>query len=164
MELIFKKYISVLKIINFVVLLLCFSGSFSNADILKIIDGDTIHIGKLKYRLYGIDAPEVKQECKKNNKKYLCGVEAAKFLKSLIRDDENVSCVNKNIDRYNRIVAVCYHRNENLNRLMVRNGWAIAYKRYSKDYVEDEHYAKKNKLGIWEGQFIEPYKWRKKNK
>ena len=45
---------------------------------------------------------------------------------------------------------------------MVRNGWAIAYRRYSKDYVDDENYAKENKLGIWNGQFIEPYKWRKK--
>ena len=48
-------------------------------------------------------------------------------------------------------------------KLMVRNGWAIAYRRYSKDYVDDENYAKENKLGIWNGQFIEPYKWRKKN-
>ena len=153
-----------LKIINFVVLSVVFISSLSKANFLKIIDGDTIHIGKLKYRLYGIDAPEMKQKCKKNNKKYLCGVEATKFLQSLIRDDENVSCVKKNIDRYKRIVAVCYHHNENLNRLMVRNGWAIAYKKYSKDYVADENYAKENKLGIWEGQFIEPYKWRKNNK
>ena len=71
-----------LKIINFVVLSVVFISSLCNANILKIIDGDTIHIGKLKYRLYGIDAPEVKQECKKNNKKYLCGVEATKFLQS----------------------------------------------------------------------------------
>ena len=48
-----------LKINNFFILLLVvFISSFSNANILKIIDGDTIHIGKMKYRLYGIDAPK----------------------------------------------------------------------------------------------------------
>tara|TARA_B100001540_G_C15659759_1_gene574986 strand:+ start:306 stop:773 length:468 start_codon:yes stop_codon:yes gene_type:complete len=148
----------------FIVLLVVLISTLSSANILKIIDGDTIHIGKIKYRLYGIDAPEIKQECKRNNKKYLCGVEATKFLQSLIKDNESVSCVNKKIDRYKRIVAVCYYLNEDLSKLMVRNGWAIAYRRYSKDYVDDENYAKENKLGIWKGQFIEPYKWRKKNR
>ncbi len=154
-----------LKVKNiFIVLLVVFITNFSNANILKIIDGDTIHIGKMKYRLYGIDAPEIKQMCKINNKNYLCGVEATKFLQSLIKDDESVSCVNKTIDRYKRIVAVCYYLNEDLGKLMVKNGWAIAYRKYSKDYIDEENYAKENKLGIWKGQFIKPYKWRKKNK
>ena len=154
-----------LKVKNiFIVLLVVFITNFSNANILKIIDGDTIHIGKIKYRLYGIDAPEIKQMCKINNKNYLCGVEATKFLQSLIKDDESVSCVNKTIDRYKRIVAVCYYLNEDLGKLMVKNGWAIAYRKYSKDYIDEENYAKENKLGIWKGQFIKPYKWRKKNK
>ena len=109
-------------------------------------------------------ATKIFNYCKRNNIKYLCGVEATKFLQSLIKDDESVSCVNKKIDRYKRIVAVCYYLNEDLSKLMVRNGWAVAYRRYSKDYVDDENYAKENKLGIWEGQFIEPYKWRKKNR
>jgi endonuclease YncB( thermonuclease family) len=46
---------------------------------------------------------------------------------------------------------------------MVRNGYAVAYKRYSKDYVKDEEYAKENKLGLWEGIFYNPEKWRKLN-
>ena len=47
---------------------------------------------------------------------------------------------------------------------MVRNGWAIAYRRYSKEYVDDENYARDNKLGIWEGKFIKPSEWRKDNR
>ena len=83
-----------LKINNiFIVLLAVLISSFSNANILKIIDGDTIHIGKIKYRLYGIDAPEIKQKCKRNNKKYLCGVEATKFLQSLIKDEKKILVV-----------------------------------------------------------------------
>ena len=46
---------------------------------------------------------------------------------------------------------------------MVRNGFAIAYKRYSKKYVPDEVFAKENKLGLWQGKFMEPEKWRKLN-
>ena len=42
----------------------------NNSDIakgssLKIVDGDTIHIGKNKYRLHGIDAPETQQQCER---------------------------------------------------------------------------------------------------
>ena len=51
----------------------------------------------------------------------------------------------------------------NLNKWMVRNGYAVAYRRYSNDYIEDENYAKKNKIGLWSGSFIHPEKWRKLN-
>ena len=71
-------------------------------------------------------------------------------------------CKQKDIDRYKRIVAVCFADGLNLNQEMVRSGWAIAYKRYSKDFVNDELFAKNNKLGIWKGTFIKPKDWRKK--
>ena len=51
-----------------------------------------------------------------------------------------------------------------LNEIIVKNGWAIAYRYYSKDYVEEELYAKTKKIGIWKGSFEEPYIYRKKNK
>ena len=47
---------------------------------------------------------------------------------------------------------------------MVQNGWAIAYRYYSKDYIEEEEEAKRDKIGIWIGDFEEPYLFRKKNK
>ena len=46
---------------------------------------------------------------------------------------------------------------------MVRKGYAVAYKKYSKDYIIDEEFAKKNKLGMWVGDFTTPEKWRKLN-
>jgi endonuclease YncB( thermonuclease family) len=46
---------------------------------------------------------------------------------------------------------------------MVEEGWAIAYRYYSNDYIFEEEIAKKNKKGIWQGNFIEPYVWRKNN-
>ena len=87
-----------------------------------------------------------------------------KFLKFLVKEEGRVICKKKDVDRYKRIVAVCYYNTQNLNKLMVRNGWAIAYRRYSKDYINDENYAKKNQLGIWSGDFLEPSKWRKENR
>ena len=74
---------------------------------------------------------------------------------------KDVVCYGKNKDRYGRLIAVCFTENLNLNSTMVKEGWAIAYRYYSKDYVKDEETARKLKKGIWQGTFIEPYSWRK---
>ena len=84
------------------------------------------------------------------------------FLKSLIKKNY-VLCEGKDKDRYGRVIAICYSNDINLNSTMVSEGWAIAYRYYSKDYVNEEKTAKINKLGIWQGEFTEPYIWRKKN-
>ena len=140
----------------------------------KIIDGDTVHINSKKIRLEGIDAPEIKQQCKKDflkisaytgfnfTKDYACGVISKKKLIEKI-DNTEITCISTSKDRYKRYLATCYKEKINLNKWMVRNGNAVAYKRYSKDYVRDEAYAKDNKLGVWEGSFMMPEKWRKLN-
>ena len=130
---------------------------------IRIIDGDTIHINKIKYRLHGIDAPEIKQLCKIKEKNYKCGVKSKEFLVSLI-GSKSVKCNHKDKDRYKRIVAECFAGETNLNKELVRNGWALAYRDYSKDYVIDEEYAQENNLGMWKGTFIHPKKWRKLNR
>lgn len=66
-------------------------------------------------------------------------------------------------DRYGRLIAICYANGINLNSIMVKQGWVIAYRLYSNDYIHEEDNAKKNKRGIWNGSFIEPYIWRKNN-
>ena len=129
----------------------------------RVVDGDTIHINKIKYRFHGIDAPEIKQLCKINKTNYKCGVKSKEFLVSLI-GNKSVKCNHKDIDRYKRIVAECFVGQTNLNKELVRNGWALAYRDYSKDYVEDEKFAKENKMGMWMGTFIYPKKWRKLNR
>ena len=129
----------------------------------KIIDGDTIHINKIKYRLHGIDAPEMNQLCKMKGKNYKCGFKSKEFLISLI-GNQLVKCNQKDIDRYKRIVAECFAGETNLNKELVRNGWALAYREYSKDYVGDEEFAQENNLGMWQGIFIDPKKWRKLNR
>ena len=130
---------------------------------IKIIDGDTIHINKIKYRLHGIDAPEMNQLCKVKEENYMCGVKSKDFLVSLIAN-QSVKCEKKDIDRYKRIVAECFVGQTNINKELVRNGWALAYRDYSRDFISDEEFAKNNKLGIWKGTFIHPKKWRKINR
>ena len=127
---------------------------------IQVIDGDTIHIGKLKYRLFGIDAPEIKQICEKDNTKIQCGVIAKSVLKNKIAD-KIPECVVKDKDRYQRLVAECFIGKESLSRFMVREGYAVAYSQYSKNFIEDEKYAKENKLGIWSMNFQIPSEYRK---
>ncbi len=140
----------------------------------KIIDGDTVHINSKKIRLKGIDAPEMKQQCKKTflkihllinlefKKNYSCGVSSKTKLVKKIKNSK-INCISTTRDRYKRYLATCYKNKINLNKWMVRNGYAVAYKRYSEDYVRDENYAKENKLGMWKGSFTRPEKWRKLN-
>ena len=127
---------------------------------IQVIDGDTIHIGKLKYRFFGIDAPEIKQICEKDNTKIQCGVIAKSVLKNKIAD-KIPECIVKDKDRYQRLVAECFVGKESLSRFMVREGYAVAYSQYSKDFINDEKYAKENKLGIWSMNFQAPSEYRK---
>ena len=137
----------------------------------KIIDGDTIKINSKKIRLHGIDAPEKKQTCKKPyliigifsfTKSYSCGqVSTNKLIKKI--NNQIIKCKIKNVDRYNRLIGECYKRNENLNAWLVSNGYAVAYRKYSKKYIPDEKNAKNNNLGIWQGKFEMPWKFRRKN-
>ena len=137
----------------------------------KVVDGDTIKINSKKIRLYGIDAPEKKQKCKKTyltisfmsfTKDYMCGeVSTEKLIKKI--NKQKLNCNILNVDRYKRLIGECFKRNINLNSWMVSNGYAVAYRKYSKKYVLDEINAKNNKLGIWQGKFEMPWDYRRKN-
>ena len=149
------------KIIYFFLFIFLLSNiSYANEKKIQVIDGDTIYIGKLKYRLFGIDAPEIKQICEKDNIKIKCGVIAKNVLKNKIAE-KIPECVVKDKDRYQRLVAECFLGKESLSKFMVREGYAVAYTQYSKDFIEDEKYAKENKLGIWSMNFQIPSEYRK---
>jgi|TARA_B100001094_G_scaffold293239_1_gene312984 endonuclease YncB( thermonuclease family) len=148
------------------IVLLILSSKISAAEISgvpNITDGDTIKILNKRIRLHGIDAPEKKQICIKNSKEYNCGKEATTVLFKKTKAKRVTCKVQDKLDRYKRYIGVCFVEDVNLNRWMVRNGYAVAFRRYSKDYIKDENYAKKNKLGLWSGTFIHPEKWRKLN-
>ena len=136
----------------------------------KVVDGDTIKINEKKIRLFGIDAPEKNQICKKIylsflifdfQKDYKCGEKSTLALLNKLKDKKVKCFLKKNKNRYKRNIGICYVKNQDINKWLVNNGYAIAYKKYSKKYVLNEQYAKKNQLGIWRGTFLEPEKWRR---
>ena len=136
----------------------------------QVIDGDTIKINDKKIRLFGIDAPEKKQICQKIymsflifnfQKEYKCGEKSILALSKKLKDKKIKCILEEKKDKYKRNIGTCYLKNQDINKWLVKNGYALAYKRYSKKYVLDEQYAKKNKLGVWRGTFIEPEKWRR---
>jgi endonuclease YncB( thermonuclease family) len=145
----------------FYLYLFLFIGVAHAENAVKVIDGDTIHIGSKKYRFSGIDTPEMKQTCKKDNQIVMCGVIAKNALVKKI-NKQQVNCKEEEIDRYKRIVAECFVNNESLSKYLVRNGHAVAYRKYSMKFVEDEDYAKQNKLGLWSMSFDYPWDYRAK--
>jgi endonuclease YncB( thermonuclease family) len=114
----------------------------------SVLDGDTIKLKGVTYRLLGIDAPEKSQVCQRDNTDWLCGQEAAAHLRGLVAR-QRVSCEERDRDRYGRIVAVCRAGGVDLNRAMVRAGLAWAYTQYSRDYEDAELEAQILGNGVW---------------
>ena len=129
---------------------------------IKIIDGDTIHLNNEKIRFTGIDTPELKQTCNKNNEIIYCGIQARQLLINKIGKNK-VNCVKEGKDQYKRTLAECFVNDLSLSRFLVREGYAFAYRKYSKKFIEDENFAKKNNIGMWSMKFEYPWDWRKKN-
>jgi endonuclease YncB( thermonuclease family) len=125
----------------------------------SVVDGDTIEIHSQRIRLHGIDAPESSQLCELDGRPWRCGQTAANALADHI-GRRTVMCEPKDRDRYGRLVAVCSVAGENLSAWMVLEGWAVAYRRYSQDYVADEDAARRAKRGIWRSTFTLPWEWR----
>ena len=128
----------------------------------RVVDGDTIWIGETKIRLHGIDAPEMKQTCRTSKgKEQLCGQLAKQALQRLVQG-QDVTCKGDERDRYKRLIAVCYVGQFNINEQMVTDGWALAYRKYSMDYVRAETVAKSRREGMWRGEFEMPWTRRRK--
>ena len=134
--------------------------NISFADNLKIIDGDTIILNGEKIRFSGIDTPELKQTCLKDDQEVPCGMTAKRLLAEKI-GNTTIECISEGKDTYKRTLAECFVNGESLSKFLVRSGYAFAYRKYSKKFIEDEEYAKTNKLGMWAMTFQYPWDFRK---
>lgn len=122
----------------------------------KILDGDSIIVAGREVRMQGIDAPEGRQYCRRKGRDWACGQEARRFLKRLIGKQE-VFCKGLDIDKHDRLLALCQSGGLDLNREMVARGFAVSYGRYE----TEERSARKNKTGIWSSEFERPRDWRR---
>ncbi len=147
-----------------VVVLVALLPTIAQADVTgqaRVIDGDTLEVTGQRIRLYGIDAPELAQTCWDQNGEYPCGRIARAAALDLIAGEDTVTCETRGKDRYGRWLAVCFAGGFSINRNMVYTGWALAYRRYSTDYVDTEEGAKSAKRGLWRGKFVAPWEWRR---
>ena len=128
--------------------------------IIKIYDGDTITAltsqkEKIKIRLYGIDAPELKQPFGKASKRHLIDLISNKSL--------NIN--EKGKDKYGRTLAVLYNGDQDINAQMVIDGYAWAYDKFSKNYVAFQQNAQLLKKGLWiDKDIVRPSDFRKLKK
>ena len=148
--------ISILALISFFIF-----NHFKPQEI-RVVDGDTIYLNGEKIRFSGIDTPELKQTCINNGTVDSCGITAKEILIEKIANNK-VECISEGKDQYKRTLAECFVNNESLSSYLVRSGYAFAYRKYSKKFIEDENYAKANKLGMWSMQFEYPWDYRRNN-
>lgn len=156
-----------LKILFFILMFLLSMSCYAayteqyNALVIGIIDGDTVKVLKsdksqVKIRLENIDAPEKGQAYSNQSKQ---------FLSKLIYK-KNVYISVSAIDPYGRYIATIYLDDINVNKEMVKAGYAWAYRYFLNDneYITLENQAKSSKLGLWkDNKPIEPYLFRKNN-
>ena len=115
-----------------------------------VVDGDTIEINGVSHRLHGIDTPEAGQRCNKaGSGTWRCGDAATEALITLTRG-KDVTCDNRGLDGFQRVISVCTINGVDINQLLVRQGYAWAFSKFSNDYVPAENKARRERLGIWQ--------------
>lgn len=126
-----------------------------------VVDGDTIEIRSQRIRLWGIDAPEGQQRCVKDGKLWRAHTDSANALDSYLAG-RPITCQQKDIDRYQRIVATCTADGEDIAGWMVRMGWAFDFPRYSMgSYGAVQAEAIADLRGLWRGKCEMPWEWRR---
>ena len=146
-----------MSIKHLIICIVCPSVFALSGKVVSIHDGDTITVlqdkQQVKVRLFGIDAPELKQPHGKKSKQFLSNLIAGKN----VEVDENGK------DRYKRTIGTIYLDGADINAQMVENGYAWAYRKFSKKYTPQESQAKKQRLGLWrDKEPIPPWEWRKR--
>lgn len=126
----------------------------------RVIDGDTLEVNGQRIRLWGIDAFEASQVCQTESHSYSCGRAATQTMEELVRN-QHVRCLQKDIDRYKRVVAQCFVGTTDIGRALVLRGWAFDYTRYSGGFYKDvENAAHEVQRGAWHGSFQWPWDYR----
>jgi micrococcal nuclease len=130
-------------------------------------DGDTVTVlcdgEKVKVRLCGIDAPELKQPL---------GINSRDKLRSLLASSKNrISLIEIEKDRYKRTVGEVFLNDErSIQEELLKAGMAYFYAQYADNcpnrdaFIKAEEIARSQKIGVWSGNYQKPWEYRRKNK
>ncbi len=135
------------------------TGSRSLSGRATVIDGDSLEINRNRIRLMGIDAPELRQLCRRDAKTWPCGRDSRSSLRQLVGNFD-VQCQTHGEDQYRRLLAVCSVNGTEINARQVELGWATDFG----GYAGEEGVARRDKAGIWSGRFEAPAEWRRANR
>ncbi len=126
----------------------------------RIVDGDTLEVTGVVIRLHGIDAPEAGQRCTSAKAgSWPCGEAAMDRLAELL--STRVTCKGTEHDAYGRLLAICQTFDGSVvNSLLVAEGYAWAFRKYSVDYVAQEDEARASRRGVWQAQTQTPWDYR----
>lgn len=125
-----------------------------------VIDGNTLRVGDRQIRLYGIDAPELRQTCRQYGQAYPCGQIAAATLRTLV-GNAVVECEIVDGQGAGSRMGLCRNAyGQDLGEAMVVMGWALARPDQSSRYTDAEASAKASRSGLWGSEFVPPWDWR----
>jgi endonuclease YncB( thermonuclease family) len=128
----------------------------------RAVDGDSLSVSGIAVRIYGIDAPELSQTCERSGSNWACGQQAKAKLAELVAQG-SVRCQQRDYDDNGRVVASCRVGSTDLGEAMVAAGLAVAFTRYSTQYVGAETRARDARVGMWAGSFQMPADYRAAN-
>lgn len=126
----------------------------------RVLDGDSMEVAGQRIELYGIDAPELTQTCRWPNKEIPCGNVSRTALLDLVAVTP-VVCSRRRRNDDGSWIAICTAEGFDVGRNMVHTGWALAIPGQSEAYAATEQTARKGKRGLWRGQFVPPWEWRR---
>jgi endonuclease YncB( thermonuclease family) len=121
-----------------------------------VIDGETLEVEGRRFRLWGIDAPDLRQTCRLGARPYPCGRISATALMDFVvsvpvRCREVTGAAG---------VARCWAADYELSEGMVHTGWALAMPRDHARFAPIEKRAAAAKRGLWRGEFVKPWEWK----
>jgi endonuclease YncB( thermonuclease family) len=150
----------VVRILLGLVTIACLGNHAWAAPSLRVVDGDTLELSGVVYRLHGIDAPEAGQRCNRpDGKSWACGKAAISVLEELVLG-QDVRCDDRGQDGYGRTIGVCTVGTLDINARMVATGNAWAFRKYSADYADLEDKAHQEHVGVWQADTQPPWDYR----
>jgi endonuclease YncB( thermonuclease family) len=125
----------------------------------NVIDGGSLELDGTQYRLYGIVAPDPRQNCELRGREYDCGHVSKTALMDLVAGVP-IRCETRPPAPGGTIFATCFAQGYDLSEGMVHTGWAMAARRDGGLYLRIERQAQKARRGLWKGKFVPPWDWK----